>query len=62
MHQCIMLMLLQGCPVYMTTSAVPRFTILHEGSMKGQGTQPTVEFFKENKPAWIAEVTSMAKL
>lgn len=51
----------QGCPLYMRNSAFEGLTILHTGSMQDR-TQPSMELFKENKHAWIGDVTSQSKL
>lgn len=56
-----MLMIVQGCPLYMTNTAFKELTILHTGPMQ-DSTQPSMELFLENKHAWVGDVTGKAKL
>ncbi|KAK4546227.1 hypothetical protein LTR36_002364 [Oleoguttula mirabilis] len=50
-----------GCPLYLINSAFEGLVILHTGSMQDR-TQPSMELFKENKHAWVGEVTGKARL
>jgi hypothetical protein len=43
--------------MFLRSSAVPDFVALHEGSIVGEKTQPTLELFPEEKYPWFGEVT-----
>jgi hypothetical protein len=43
--------------MFLRSSAVPDFVALHEGSITGEKTQPTVELFPLEKYPWFGDVT-----
>jgi hypothetical protein len=48
--------------MFLKSSAVPDFIALHEGSITGEKTQPTVELFSHEKYPWFGEVTGRSSL
>ena len=44
--------------MFLRSSAVPDFVALHEGSIVGDKTQPTIELFPNEKYPWFGELTS----
>ena len=41
--------------MFLRSSAVPDFVALHEGSIVGEKTQPTIELFPEERYAWFGD-------
>jgi hypothetical protein len=44
------------------SNVVPDFIALHEGSIKGEKTQPTIELYPQDKYEWFGDVTSIMSL
>lgn len=48
--------------MFLKSNVVPDFIALHEGSIKGEKTQPTIELYPQDKYEWFGHVTSMISL
>ncbi|KAK5173535.1 uncharacterized protein LTR77_002216 [Saxophila tyrrhenica] len=51
-----------GSPLFLSTSAIKGFYILHGGCISGRAPQPFNEFFKDDKYAWLSDATEKARL
>ncbi|KAF2482287.1 Mss4-like protein [Neohortaea acidophila] len=48
----------KGCPMFLRSNVVPSFVALHEGSIRGEKTQPVIELYPQDKHAWFGKVTA----
>ncbi|KAK5168386.1 uncharacterized protein LTR77_006956 [Saxophila tyrrhenica] len=46
--------------MFLKNSKVPDFIALHEGSIREEKTQPTMEFYSKDKYPWFGDMTSQS--